>query len=97
VHLGGGAPYDRICDTESVSATAGGVTTVIQYRRSPSSFLATFRAERRTAQRLLRVDTGFHFIVDGMKRRRYRNRRETLDPSWMAWIASAKSRATDLT
>src|SRR4029453_6256531 len=27
----------------------------------------------------------------------YRNRRETLDPSWMARIASAKSRATDLT
>ena len=48
VHMGGGPPYDEICDTESVSALAGGVTTMIQYRRSPTTFAETFPPSSRS-------------------------------------------------
>lgn len=67
VHMGGGAPYDQICDTETVSAAAGGVTTMIQYRRSGTSFFETFPAEREIADAKMRIDTFFHFILDGME------------------------------
>ena len=67
VHMGGGAPYDEICDTESASALAGGVTTMIQYRRSPTTFAETFPPEREIADGLMRMDTWFHFILDGME------------------------------
>lgn len=67
VHMGGGPPYDEICDTESTSALAGGVTTMIQYRRSPTTFAETFPEERRIADEYMRMDTWFHFILDGME------------------------------
>lgn len=67
VHMGGGAPYDEICDTESGSALAGGVTTMIQYRRSPTTFAETFPNERKIADEKMRMDTWFHFILDGME------------------------------
>ena len=63
VHLGGGAPYDQICETESVSAAIGGATTLLQYRLSRTSFLDTFPDEKRIASEKLAVDTGFHFII----------------------------------
>lgn len=66
VHLGGGMPYHQILETETRSAAAGGVTTVIQYRRSPTSFLETFPAELELAKQHMRIDTWFHFILDGM-------------------------------
>jgi dihydroorotase-like cyclic amidohydrolase len=67
VHLGGGAPYDRICQTETASAAAGGVTTVIQYRRSPTSFLDTFPKDLEVAEANMRIDSWFHFILDGFE------------------------------
>ena len=67
VHLGGGAPYDQICETESASAAAGGVTTVVQYRRSPTSFLETFPKDREVADAHMRIDSWFHFILDGFE------------------------------
>lgn len=67
VHLGGGAPYDQICRTETASAAAGGVTTVVQYRRSPTSFLDTFPKDLEVAESSMRIDTAFHFILDGFE------------------------------
>jgi dihydroorotase-like cyclic amidohydrolase len=64
VHLGGGVPYPELCETESVSAAVGGVTTMLQYRRSPGSFLDTFPDESRTAAERSAFDTAFHFILD---------------------------------
>lgn len=63
VHLGGRAPYDQICESESVSAAIGGATTLLQYRLSRSTFFDTFPEERRIAKEKLSVDTGFHFII----------------------------------
>ena len=67
VHMGGGAPYEELCATESESAARGGVTTMLQYRRSMTSFFESFPAEREAALRLMGVDTAFHFILDGME------------------------------
>lgn len=67
VHLGGGAPYDQICETESASAAAGGVTTVVQYRRSPTSFHDTFPKDLEVADTHMRIDSWFHFILDGFE------------------------------
>ena len=67
VHLGGGVPYEELCVTESGSAARGGVTTLMQYRRSRTSLLDTFPAERQTASRLMSVDTAFHFILGEME------------------------------
>ena len=67
VHMGGGAPYEELCASESESAARGGVTTMLQYRRSMTSFLDSFPAEREVAERIMGVDTAFHFILDGME------------------------------
>lgn len=66
VHLGGGKPLSEIFETETASAAVGGVTTVLQYRRSPTSFLETFPAELELAQTRMLVDTQFHFIISTM-------------------------------
>lgn len=66
VHLGGGRPLDQIFASETASAAIGGVTTVLQYRRSAGSFLDTFPAERELAATRMRVDTQFHFIISTM-------------------------------
>ncbi len=66
VHLGGGVPYPEICETESVTAAVGGVTTLLQYRRSNGSFLDSFVKEREIAAAQSSFDTAFHFILDSM-------------------------------
>jgi len=66
VHIGGGVPLEELFVSESESAAAGGVTTLIQYRRSPTSQLETFPAERDAAARLMSVDMAFHFILGSM-------------------------------
>jgi dihydroorotase-like cyclic amidohydrolase len=66
VHLGGGRPLDQIFASETASAAIGGVTTVLQYRRSGTSFLETFPAEYELAKTRMRVDTQFHFIISTM-------------------------------
>lgn len=66
VHLGGAQPYEEICETETVSAAVGGVTTLLQYRRSLTSFLETFERERNIADERMLVDTQFHFILSGL-------------------------------
>ena len=66
VHLGGAFPYEQNCVTECVSAAAGGVTTLIQYRRSPTSFLETFETDLATARRTMALDTAFHFIISSL-------------------------------
>lgn len=66
VHLGGGRPLDQIFASETASAAIGGVTTVLQYRRSGTSFFETFPAERELATSRMRVDTQFHFIIGTM-------------------------------
>lgn len=66
VHLGGAFPYEQNCVTECVSAAVGGVTTLIQYRRSPTSFLETFEADLAIAQRQMALDTAFHFIISSL-------------------------------
>lgn len=67
VHLGGGRPLEEIFASETASAAVGGVTTVLQYRRSPSSFLETFPAEHELARTKMLVDTQFHFIISTME------------------------------
>ncbi|WP_162941799.1 dihydroorotase [Desertimonas flava] len=68
VHLGGGLPYDQILQSETASAAAGGVTTVIQYRRAPNgSFLDTFPRDIEMCEANMRIDTWFHFILDSME------------------------------
>ena len=67
VHLGGGVSYEELCETESVSAAAGGVTTILQYRRSLTTFAETFPEERRAAAELMPIDTAYHFILGGME------------------------------
>jgi len=66
VHLGGGRPLTEIFASETASAAIGGVTTVLQYRRSASTFLETFPAELEVAQTRMLVDTQFHFIISDM-------------------------------
>lgn len=66
VHLRRGAFSYRISAIESARPAAGGVATVIQCRRRPSSFLPTFPTEPRAAERCQRVATWLHFILDGM-------------------------------
>jgi len=63
VHLGGATPYEQNCLTECVSAAAGGITTVVQYRRSATSFIETFESDLATARRTMALDTAFHFII----------------------------------
>lgn len=72
VHLGGAFPYEQNLRTECESAAAGGVTTLLQYRRSSRytegkleipSFLETFPPELETAERVMALDTAFHFII----------------------------------
>src|SRR5436190_17124410 len=46
VHLGGATPFDQNCLTECESAARGGVTTIMQYRRSTPSFLESFPKDR---------------------------------------------------
>ncbi|MDV8009217.1 dihydroorotase [Rhodococcus sp. IEGM 1318] len=67
VHLGGGRPLSEIFASETACAAVGGVTTVLQYRRSPSTFLETFPAEFELAQTRMLVDTQFHFIISTME------------------------------
>lgn len=66
VHLGGGVPYEELCETESVSAAIGGVTTLVQYKRSATSLLETFEREREIAEAHSAFDTAFHFILNSM-------------------------------
>ncbi len=67
VHLGGGRPLSEIFASETASAAVGGVTTVLQYRRSGTSFLETFPAELELARTRMLVDTQFHFIISSME------------------------------
>ncbi|MGY1741365.1 MULTISPECIES: dihydroorotase [unclassified Blastococcus] len=67
VHLGGSTPYIEICRSESVTAAVGGVTTLMQYKRSATSLLETFPAERQIAAENSSFDTGFHFILNNME------------------------------
>lgn len=67
VHLGGAFPYEQNLVTECVSAAAGGVTTLLQYRRSPTTFFETFPAELETNQKKMALDTAFHFIIGGLE------------------------------
>ncbi len=66
VHLGGAFPYEQNCVTECESAAAGGVTTLLQYRRSATSFLETFDGDLATARRTMSLDTAFHFIISSL-------------------------------
>ncbi|TDC62793.1 amidohydrolase [Actinomadura sp. GC306] len=66
VHLGGGVPYEELCETESVSAAIGGITTLLQYKRSATSLLDTFEKEREVAAAHSSFDTAFHFILNSM-------------------------------
>jgi dihydroorotase-like cyclic amidohydrolase len=66
VHLGGAFPYEQNCVTECESAAAGGVTTLLQYRRSATSFLETFEGDLATARRTMSLDTAFHFIISSL-------------------------------
>ncbi|MGH2377779.1 MAG: dihydroorotase [Candidatus Limnocylindria bacterium] len=78
VHLGGAFPYEQNCLTECASAAAGGVTTLMQYRRSTRypegtrvleapSFLETFPPDLETARRTMALDTAFHFIISTLE------------------------------
>lgn len=69
VHLSGGwLPYAQILRSETASAAAGGVTTVIQYLHAPKeSFLHTFPSARAMVEANMRIDTWFHFILDSME------------------------------
>ena len=67
VHLGGAFPYEQNLVTECVSAAAGGVTTLLQYRRSATSFFDTFPGELETNRQKMGLDTGFHFIIGSLE------------------------------
>ena len=67
VHLGGAFPYEQNLVTECVSAAAGGVTTLLQYRRSPTTFFETFPGELETNQKKMALDTAFHFIISSLE------------------------------
>jgi len=66
VHLGGTFPYEQNLVTECASAASGGVTTLLQYRRSPSTFLETFPAELEANRTKMGLDTAFHFIISSL-------------------------------
>src|SRR5437762_29450 len=66
VHLGGAFPYEQNLVTECRSAAAGGVTTLLQYRRSPTTFAETFPGELDTNRRKMGLDTAFHFIISSL-------------------------------
>jgi len=67
VHLGGGRPLSEIFASETASAAIGGVTTILQYRRSDTTFFDTFPPELELARTRMRVDTQFHFIISTME------------------------------
>jgi dihydroorotase-like cyclic amidohydrolase len=67
VHLGGAFPYEQNLVTESLSAAAGGVTTLLQYRRSPTTFFETFPGELETNRQKMALDTAFHFIISSLE------------------------------
>ena len=67
VHLGGAFPYEQNLVTECLSAAAGGVTTLLQYRRSPSTFFETFPGELETNRQKMALDTAFHFIISSLE------------------------------
>ncbi|HZP96439.1 MAG TPA: amidohydrolase family protein [Candidatus Limnocylindria bacterium] len=67
VHLGGASPYEQNLVTECQSAAAGGVTTLLQYRRSPTSFFETFPGDLAANQRKMGLDTAFHFIISSLE------------------------------
>jgi len=67
VHLGGAFPYEQNLVTECRSAAAGGVTTILQYRRSASSFFDTFPGELETNRQKMALDTAFHFIISSLE------------------------------
>ena len=67
VHLGGAFPYEQNLLTECLSAAAGGVTTLLQYRRSQTTFFETFPAELETNRQKMALDTAFHFIIGGLE------------------------------
>lgn len=67
VHLGGAFPYEQNLVTECLSAAAGGVTTLLQYRRSPTTFFDTFPGELETNRKKMALDTAFHFIISSLE------------------------------
>jgi dihydroorotase-like cyclic amidohydrolase len=67
VHLGGAFPYEQNLVTECLSAAAGGVTTLLQYRRSPTTFFETFPGELATNTAKMALDTAFHFIISSLE------------------------------
>jgi len=67
VHLGGAFPYEQNLVTECESAAAGGVTTLLQYRRSPTTFAETFPGELETNKKKMALDTAFHFIISSLE------------------------------
>lgn len=67
VHLGGAFPYEQNCRTECESAAAGGVTTLLQFRRSPTKLLETVPGDIATAQANMTQDTAFHLIVSSFE------------------------------
>ena len=67
VHLGGAFPYEQNCRTECESAAAGGVTTILQYRRSNKSFLETFPGDLETARANMFLDSAFHLIISSLE------------------------------
>lgn len=67
VHLGGATPYEQNLRTECESAAAGGVTTLLQYRRSPTSFFETFPGDLELNERTMALDTAFHFIISSLE------------------------------
>jgi len=67
VHLGGAFPYEQNLVTECRSAAAGGVTTLLQYRRSPTTFAETFPGELETNRQKMGLDTAFHFIISSLE------------------------------
>lgn len=67
VHLGGAFPYEQNLVTECLSAAAGGVTTLLQYRRSPTTFFETFPGELETNRTKMALDTAFHFIISSLE------------------------------
>jgi dihydroorotase-like cyclic amidohydrolase len=67
VHLGGAFPYEQNLVTECASAVAGGVTTLLQYRRSPTTFFETFPGELEANRQRMALDTAFHFIISSLE------------------------------
>src|SRR5215207_8181351 len=67
VHMGGQFPYEENCQTEGASAVAGGVTTILQYRLSRTSFLDDFDEIRAICAKHFFVDTAWHFILSNPK------------------------------